>query len=68
MQDGNTQNNSNSSSPTSIISDQSNNTGGRVHRKLARASEDSGNGMTLESSMDEIREELLEIAEQIKYV
>uniref|UniRef100_A0A1I8B754 BTB domain-containing protein n=1 Tax=Meloidogyne hapla TaxID=6305 RepID=A0A1I8B754_MELHA len=60
LQDGNSQNNSNSNSP--IISDE--NTGNIMNRKLARASEDSGN-MTLESSMDEIREELLEIAEKI---
>ncbi|KAF7634164.1 hypothetical protein Mgra_00006462 [Meloidogyne graminicola] len=67
LQDGYIQNNSNSSSP--IILNEENNipSGGSVfNRKLARASEDSGN-MTLENSMDEIREELLEIAEKINH-
>uniref|UniRef100_A0A915N7G1 Uncharacterized protein n=1 Tax=Meloidogyne javanica TaxID=6303 RepID=A0A915N7G1_MELJA len=64
LQDGNTQNNNSNSNSLTNISDEI--TGNISNRKFGRGSQDSGN-MTLESSMDEIREELLEIAEKIKY-
>lgn len=63
LQDGNTQNNNSNSNSLTNISDEI--TGNVSNRKFGRGSQDSGN-MTLESSMDEIREELLEIAEKIK--
>nr|CAD2191162.1 unnamed protein product [Meloidogyne enterolobii] len=65
LQDGNTQNNNSNSNSLTNISDEI--TGNVSNRKFGRGSQDSGN-MTLESSMDEIREELLEIAEKINHV
>ncbi|CAK5043074.1 unnamed protein product [Meloidogyne enterolobii] len=65
LQDGNTQNNNSNSNSLTNISDEI--TGNISNRKFGRGSQDSGN-MTLESSMDEIREELLEIAEKINHV